>query len=399
MTTTKETTLSGGGNIVLFGTPAYGHVNPTLPMITELVKCGYSVTYYDTEEFRQAIEACGATFRAYDFGEIPWTPQVGSRILELTELLLRFTDAQMEALLRQTKELHPVLILHDTIAFWGRAVAQTLGIRAASVNTIITAYRYTGKAFFLYATRFTGTSLQELKAIPGILKYKKCLKKQYGIIRTDLLGVLMNEEKFNVFTYPCPVHPEGKRESRFFLGPAAVLREDTFEAEEDYSYDNLIYVSLGTIFNAGPEFYRAVLSQFGGTKYTVVISCGKNYEWLKREAIPSNVIVKPYVNQKKVMQQAKLFLTAGGMNSICEAAAYRVPCLLYPQQGEQALNARMFRKLGLGSIIRNERNLFREAERLLREYAPAPEVSAEFSVVRLEEFTERLVNYQKAGEC
>ena len=399
MTTTKETTLSGGGNIVLFGTPAYGHVNPTLPMITELVKCGYSVTYYDTEEFRQAIEACGATFRAYDFGEIPWTPQVGSRILELTELLLRFTDAQMETLLRQTKELHPVLILHDTIAFWGRAVAQILGIRAASVNTIITSYRYTGKAFFLYATRFTGTSLQELKAIPGILKYKKRLKKQYGIKRTDLLGVLMNEEKFNVFTYPCPVHPEGKRESRFFLGPAAVRREDTFEEEEDYSYDNLIYVSLGTIFNAGPEFYRAVLSQFGGTKYTVVISCGKNYEWLKREAIPSNVIVKPYVNQKKVMAHAKLFLTAGGMNSICEAAAYRVPCLLYPQQGEQALNARMFRKLGLGSIIRNERNLFREAERLLREYAPAPEVSAEFSVVRLEEFTERLVNYQKTGEC
>lgn len=398
MITTKRTTPTGLGNIVFFGTPAYGHVNPTLPMITELVKCGYRVTYYATEEFRQAVEACGATFRAYDFGDIPWTPQVGSRILELTELLLRFTDAQMEALLRQTKELHPVLILHDTIAFWGRAVAQTLGIRAASVNTIITAYRYTGKAFFLYATRFTGTSLKELKAIPGILKYKKHLKKRYGINRTDLLGVLMNEEKWNIFTYPCPVHPEGTRENRFFLGPAAVLREDTFEEEEDYSYDNLIYVSLGTIFNAGPEFYRAVLSQFGGTKYTVVISCGKNYEWLKREAIPSNVIVKPYVNQKKVMQRAKLFLTAGGMNSICEAAAYGVPCLLYPQQGEQALNARMFRKLGLGKVIRNERRLFREAERLLREYAPAPEVSSEFSVVRLEEFTERLEKYQKTGE-
>ncbi len=398
MTTTKETTPTGLGNIVFFGTPAYGHVNPTLPMITELVKCGYRVTYYDTEEFRQAIEACGATFRAYDFGTIPWTPQVGSRILELTELLLRFTDAQMEELLRQTKELSPILILHDTIAFWGRAVAQTLGIRAASVNTIITAYRYTGKAFFLYATHFTGSSLLELKAIPGILKYKRCLKKQYGIKRTDLLGVLMNEEKWNIFTYPCPVHPEGTRENRFFLGPAAVLREDAFEAEEDYSYDNLIYVSLGTIFNAGPEFYRAVLAQFGGTKYTVVISCGKNYEWLKREAIPSNVIVKPYVNQKKVMERAKLFLTAGGMNSICEAAAYGVPCLMYPQQGEQALNARMFRKLGLGKVIRNEKQLYREAERLLREYAPVPDVSAEFSVVRLGEFTDRLRSYQKTGE-
>lgn len=399
MTTTKETTPSGLGNIVFFGTPAYGHVNPSLPLITELINRGYEVTYYVTEEFRQAIEACGATFRTYDFGTIPWTPQVGSRILELTELLLRFTDAQMEELVRQTKELCPVLILHDTIAFWGRAVAQTLGIRAASVNTIITAYRYTGKAFFLYATRFTGTSLMEIKALPGILKYKRRLKKRYGIKRTDLLGVLMNEEKFNIFTYPCPVHPEGKRENRFFLGPAAVLREDTFEAGEDYPYDNLIYASLGTIFNAGPEFYRAVLSQFGGTKYTVVISCGKNYEWLKQETIPSNVIVKPYVNQKKVMECAKLFITAGGMNSICEAATYGVPCLLYPQQGEQALNARMFRKLGLGSIIRNERHLFREAERLLREYAPAPEVLREFSKIRLEELTERLENYHKTGEC
>lgn len=399
MITTKGITPSGLGNLVFFGTPAYGHVNPTLPIITELRKCGYHVIYYATEEFRQAVEACGAEFRNYDFGTIEWTPQVGSRILELAELLLRFTDVQMEELLRQTKELHPVLILHDTIAFWGRAVAQTLGIRVASVNTIITAYRYTGKAFFLYATRFTGSSFLELKAIPGILKYKKRLKKRYGIRRTDLLGILMNEEKFNVFTYPCPVHPEGKRENRFFLGPAAVLREDTFEAEEEYLYDNLIYVSLGTIFNAGPEFYRAVLSQFSGTKYTVVISCGKNYEWLKREVIPPNVIVKPYVNQKKVMAHAKLFITAGGMNSICEAATCGVPCLLYPQQGEQALNARMFRKLGLGKVIRSERQLFRKAEQLLRDYATEPEVSAEFSKVHLIELTERLEEYRKAGEC
>mgnify|MGYP003289277279 CR=1 FL=1 len=399
MTTTKETTPSGLGNLVFFGTPAYGHVNPTLPMITEFIKHGYEVTYYVTEEFRQAIESCGATFRAYDFGEIPWTPQVGSRILELTELLLRFTDAQIEELIGQTRELCPVLILHDTIAFWGRAVAQTLGIRAVSVNTIITAYRYTGKAFFLYATRFTGTSLLELRAIPGILKYRRRLRKRYGIKRTDLLGVLMNEEAFNVFTYPRQVHPEGNRKNLFFLGPSAVVREDDFEAEEEYLYDNLIYVSLGTIFNAGPEFYRAVLAQFNGTKYTVVISCGKNYEWLKRETIPSNVIVKPYVNQKKVMARAKAFITAGGMNSICEAAAYGVPCLMYPHQGEQALNAKMFRKLGLGNIIRNERHLLRETEKLLEDFRVNPELVSAFSEVRFKEFTERLENYQKTGEC
>ncbi len=400
MTISKENRISDTGNIVFFGTPAYGHVNPTLPIVKELVGCGYNVIYYATEEFRQALEACGAEFRAYDFGDIPWTPQVGSRILELAKLLLRFTEAKAEELIRQTKELCPVLILHDTIAFWGRAVALTLGIRAVSVNTIITAYRYTGKAFFLYATRFTGTSLLELKAIPGLVTYQRKLKKRYGIKRTDLLGLLMNEEAFNVFTYPQPVHPEGerKRTERFFLGPSAVLREDSFEDGEDYVYDNLIYVSLGTIFNAGPAFYRAVAEQFRDTKYTVVISCGKHYDELSKEAFPENVILKSYVNQKRVMKHACLFVGSGGMNSICEAAYYGVPCLLYPQQGEQALNARAFRKLGLGRVIRSEKHLLREAERLLLEYAPPRPVAEEFCKVRLEELTARLKQYQKTGE-
>ena len=46
-----------------FNSAAYGHVNPTLAVVKELVTRGQRVVYYLTEEFRSMIEATGAEFR------------------------------------------------------------------------------------------------------------------------------------------------------------------------------------------------------------------------------------------------------------------------------------------------------------------------------------------------
>lgn len=54
--------------IVFVEMPAYGHVNPTLPVVQELVRRGEQVIYYVAEEFRPQIEQVGATFRPYPAG-------------------------------------------------------------------------------------------------------------------------------------------------------------------------------------------------------------------------------------------------------------------------------------------------------------------------------------------
>ena len=43
---------------------AFGHINPTLALVTELVKQGVRVTYFTTEAFRNIIEPTGAKFVA-----------------------------------------------------------------------------------------------------------------------------------------------------------------------------------------------------------------------------------------------------------------------------------------------------------------------------------------------
>ena len=384
--------------IIFYGTPAYGHINPTLPMVTALVHRGYKVIYYATKEFQSMIEMHGAQFREYDFSNTKWNPQVGSQIVKLTELVLEFTVEQLETLVEEAKEQNSCAIIHDTLAFWGRVIAGRLQQPAISVNAIISINRYGSKAFWMYAFRFSASSLQQWKSIPRILNYRSQLKKRYNIERMDWLSLLMNQEAFNIYTYPRHMHPDGHKlkEGHFFLGPAAILRRDSAQ-EEMYPHNNLIYVSLGTIFNDSDSFYHAVMQAFDHTKYQVVISCKNQYDQLVQEEVPENITLKPYVNQKEILKKAVLFISAGGMNSICEAAANGVPCLLYPQQGEQAINAKMFEKLGLGKIIRSEENILEMSEMLLNEFCVNQELVKSFSAIHMDELMDHMENYIDAS--
>ena len=48
--------------ILWFCIPAYGHTNPTIEVVRELVRRGHEVRYYSFEEFRDKIEGAGADF-------------------------------------------------------------------------------------------------------------------------------------------------------------------------------------------------------------------------------------------------------------------------------------------------------------------------------------------------
>lgn len=376
--------------IIFYGTPAYGHINPTLPIITKMVEQGYRVIYYATEEFRQQIVACGAEFREYDFTGTEWQPEVGSRIFKLAELLLRFTNGQLNSLIEEASELHPVLIMHDTIALWGRMVAERLMVKAASVNTIVTVYPYTKRTLRLYTSRFLLKSIKDVKYLPEIIRQKN----KFG--KNKFTQLLMNEEAFNIFTYPRLVHPDGAlmKEDCFFLGASAILRKS--EPEES-KYNNLIYVSLGTIFNNSMKFYKSIMEEFGNTEYQVVISCGEHCEELAKENTVGNIHIKSYVNQKELMKQAKVFITAGGMNSICEAAANKVLCLMYPQQGEQYINCKSFEQLGLGKMLDKRKSILKQTDELTKAYKPT-EIMEHFSDVRMDELMERIEKYIERKE-
>lgn len=45
---------------LFFNVPAHGHINPSLPLVAELVRRGHEITYVITEDYRAKVEATGA---------------------------------------------------------------------------------------------------------------------------------------------------------------------------------------------------------------------------------------------------------------------------------------------------------------------------------------------------
>lgn len=374
--------MTSTNTVIIYTTPAYGHIIPVVPIISRLVEDGYDVVAYSTEHFRALLEKGGARFCAYDLGKLRFDNTIGSDILPLCQLILKFTRYALPRLISEAQAIDPVLIMHDTLSLWGRMTADALGTPAASINTIHAIYNVSGNTFRMYTSKFAASTVAKFYKLSDIQEGRQALENLYGLENSDILSVMMNHEELNLFTYPRCMHPDGDSMGGdcFFIGSTSRLYKS--EEGEVIDADNLIYVSLGTVFNKSLSFYRELIKEFGGTRYKLLVSCGDNYGRLSSLRIPDNFVLARFVNQAEVLKRAKLFITAGGMNSLCEAAAAGVPCLMVPQQGEQEINADMMEKIGGG--IQSHGLLYEEGAHLIRAFSKNDKLISVFSQVNLD---------------
>ena len=109
-------------NIMFFCIPAYGHHNPTIAVVKELIKRGNRVRYYSFYEFQEKIESTGAEFIPCDtyLPEVSEDVENGSNAMSSTEMTivdLRIT-ARMDGFLKeQIEEFKPDVIVTDSVCF------------------------------------------------------------------------------------------------------------------------------------------------------------------------------------------------------------------------------------------------------------------------------------------
>jgi MGT family glycosyltransferase len=135
----------------------------------------------------------------------------------------------------------------------------------------------------------------------------------------------------------------------------------------------LIYVSLGTVFNANDDFYRQCFRAFADSRYCVALAIGEKTDPRRLEPIPDNFIVRSFMPQLQVLRCAALFITHGGMNSVNEALFEGIPLLVVPQGADQFLIAGQVQRLGAGKLLRvrgaSAANLRSAAEAILADPA------------------------------
>ena len=355
--------------IVFFCIPAHGHTNPTLGVVRELTVRGHEVLYYSYRPFREKIEAAGARFFACDDFDAEFrltkeeAARLGSDLALSTRVLVDTTLALDDMVCREMERLKPDCIVADSMAVWGKAVAQKLGIPFVSSTTTF--------AFNKHSAKVMKQSFRELVtmllAMPKIQKDVKRLQAR-GYPIKNVLEIIGNDDSTETIVYTSPEFQpfsETFSEKYAFVGPSVRPAQQPVEKLQK----KLIYVSMGTVNNEMLPLYRNCIEGLKDTGHQVILSVGNQVEISAFGNLPENVAVYPFVDQIAVLQQADVFLTHCGMNSVSEALYFGVPLLMLPKTKEQSGVAERVRQLGAGMLLENatSENIHQRVEDLLRE--------------------------------
>ena len=349
---------------VFLNIPAHGHINPTLPLVRELVQRGERLIYYAIEQNRREIEATGASFRAYEelseaarfeFGD---TSAQSPSLSEMARVMIEFCELVLPSLLQATRQDRADYIIHDFTCIWGRYAAQLLELPAVAtipqfpVNRKRRPEPYPGMVTDLVRMFLTG--------IPSLFRFRRIarrLSETYAVDRAGPLDILASHEALNiVFTsrYFQP-YVEDFDDSFVFVGPSIAARDDppddALEAFLDAGGGPLIYVSLGTVFYRNVPFFDHCVQAFAGTEKRVVMSVGRDTDLSHLGAVPENFVVRHYVPQLKTLKKADAFITHGGMNSVSEGLWHGVPLVVIPQWADQFFVAKRVADLQAGHVL------------------------------------------------
>ena len=338
--------------IVFFCIPAHGHTNPTLGVVRELVSRGHQVWYYSYNIMRDKIESAGATFVSCDDYDMEQrlspkdAARVGKDLAYSTKILVDTTLALDDKVCADMEQLKPDCIVADSMATWGKAVAMKLGIPFVSSTTTFAFNQHSAKIM----KQSFGELFKMIFSMPKISKQIKRLQSK-GYPIKSVLDIIQNDDNTHTVVYTSPEFQpcsETFSDKYAFVGPSIRPATDRFEKKRN----KLVYISMGTVNNDMMPLYKRCLSALADTDYQVIMSVGNMVSIEEFGELPENISVFSHVDQIAVLQQADVFVSHCGMNSVSESLYFGVPLVMLPQTAEQGGVAERVYQLGAGMKLK-----------------------------------------------
>ena len=380
---------------ILLNFPTHGCINPLLATASELANRGEKIIYYCTEEFRPKIEQTGAEFRPYS-GLINKVKIENYDIFKLFKFQIEMTVDKLDHNLDTIRRENPDYIIHDSLCTWGKHIAAILGLPAVNLMHSFPIAKSSDLVKTDNAPTLLKVGLDQLMSKLKKNSPQRTLKKKYDI-NFSMGDTFINKEDLNiVYTsrYMAP-HIHRSEKKFIFVGPSLFFKKE----QNDFPFDKLkgrkvVYISLGTLHNNNPYFYKICLNAFASKEYYVVISVGFDLKWNEFRELPENFTIRRSVPQQKLLEEVAIFITHAGMNSVNEAICCGVPMLLLPQQFEQKLIARRVGEMGIGTVMNirkvTPKKLYENAENLMLDPNYKKQALEYKSIFREEETTSHL---------
>jgi MGT family glycosyltransferase len=356
-----ETDPAGGAAMAkawFFNIPTHGHINPTLPLVRELVQQGDEITYFAGPRFEEKIRATGAAYG--DYGDVYAFDQsrtVAHSILQGSQLA-EAAAAILPQVLDSIENERPDYLLFDMSAPWGNIAAQRYDLPAVACFPHLPFNWRT----FLSDKRVLRKGAHSLR--PGHGYYRRLqretgkLAREQKLRKPSEINVLSSSAELNIVFSSRYFQPfeENFDDSYHYVGPVI----NTDRPDEPFAISRgpgqkLIYIAVGTLYQANKVFFEQCMEAFAGDDYAVIMSVGKAVDPEDLGPIPTNFTVAQFVPQLAILDEADLFVTHSGMNSINEAVLALVPMVGVPNTIEQAVNAFRVEQLHGGLYLEPEK--------------------------------------------
>jgi MGT family glycosyltransferase len=340
-----------------FNIPTHGHINPTLPLVQALVDQGDEITYFAGPRFAGAIEASGAVYGDYGDAYTFDQTRIDAHAVLQGSQLAEAATALMPALNYRLAQQKPDYLLFDMSAPWGAIIAQRYNIPAvASFPHLPFNWR-----IFLRDTRVLKKGMHSLR--PGQGYYRALQRETARLAREQKLrkpseiNVLSSSASLNIVFSSRYFQPFEERfdDSYHYIGPVInTTRSDELFEIVRRPDQPLLYIAVGTLYLANKRFFEQCIEAFGDGRFAVIMSVGKGVEPADLGPLPANMSAAQYVPQLQILEEADLFITHGGMNSINEAIMALVPMVAVPNTIEQAVNSFRVEQLSGGLYLPSE---------------------------------------------
>ncbi len=332
---------------VFINIPSRSHINPTLPIVQELVARGEEVIYYLTELFRAEVEATGATFRGYEtkIEQINKAAFSSGKPVGLPMYMADESLYVIPQILEEIRAAQPDCIVYDTMCLSGRLIAEILHVPAVNFRMIFAFNKR-------LAEIFQRNALQDPAGLEAFQATMNTLCSLYHVQPFHIGSIFTHEEPLNLVTIPRAFQIDGDSfgEKYRFVGPALAPRKEQVEFPFDQIEDQpVVYITQGTVYNDRPHFFNLCFTALADTPWKVVISIGTNVDQKKLLPVPGNFLVRTYLPQVEILKRARVCVYHGSMTTTMEALSQGTPVVVIPQNiADERVNAMRIEELGLG---------------------------------------------------
>jgi MGT family glycosyltransferase len=373
--------------VVFVARSSYGHINPTLSLVHELVNRGEEVFYLANEHFKALIESTSCVHLKssryldllYGYGCIVHDSNNTCKTTEqefMTNITKFYDSAEyIGTLARKVANLiislKPDYIIHDSTMYFMCDTFRDSGIPCISTRAYFAFNRRIfSKVPSLFSSIFNVNLQSNIKdIIETINQLERDSHSDYG----HNYDYLESKENLNIVFTSREFQPYADflDETYHFAGNSLSFCKKSTTKQNYISnqHRKTILISFGSWMSSRQnylDFYKNIMRHFGRFNASFIMNIGaiskENFE-----CIPLNFTLQNGINQLELLELADLFITHGGMNSASEALQLDTPMLVLPQFFDQFIVARQVEKTDIGRQYAKQEVDLDELEQLVIE--------------------------------